>query len=238
MRQTSLFLGLEHPCGYLSQRSARNAYQDPSLPLDPERYGQLLAQGFRRGGDYVYRPYCQQCRACLSARVRLADFVPTRSQRRCWQKNQDLTLHITNRLTREHFELYSRYLTIRHPNEGMDPNDEKAFRSFLECSWGVVYFWEWRLRGRLLACAVIDEVVGALSAVYTFYDPESSERGLGTFAVLQQIENARSEGLSWLYLGYWVPESSKMDYKKHFQPLELWQTTVGWRSFEDLGFVR
>ena len=118
----------------------------------------------------------------------------------------------------------------------MDSDNPEAFQSFLQCNWGDAQFWEFRLEGRLLAVAVVDALPAALSAVYTFFDPEEAARGLGTYAVLSQIEAARSRGLPHVYLGYWVSQSRKMDYKKNFRPLELlgddgWATDTAQKAF-------
>lgn len=223
-----LFLSTEHPCGYLPMRVARSLFVDPDYPLDPARYGTLLEQGFRRGGNHVYRPRCEGCRACIPARIPVAHFQPTRSQRRCLQRNADLDLHIRRDMTEQQFALYRRYLRARHHGGGMNPEDKSGFYAFLDCGWGAAEFWEFRHEQRLLACAVVDRVPQGLSAVYTFFDPGEAARGLGTYAVLRQVEAARERALPHVYLGYWVSASQKMDYKKNFQPLEL----LGARGWE------
>jgi arginine-tRNA-protein transferase len=221
-----LLLGTEHACGYLDHRSARSAFIDPEFPLNPARYGVLLDLGFRRSGPYVYRPACANCRDCLAARVPAQEFKPDRSQRRCLRRNADLKLSRELAPTEEHYALYRRYLASRHAGGGMNPEDSKAFRTFLECAWGDTQFWTMRLDGRLLAVAVVDLIPKGLSAVYTFYDPAERKRGLGTFAVLKQIEAARELRRPYVYLGYWVEGSAKMDYKRHYQPLEILNAEV------------
>lgn len=221
LQRVQLYLSTEHPCGYLPHRGARNAYVDPSLQMSRERYAWLITQGFRRSGDYVYRPHCSQCQLCVAARVPVTTFQANRSQRRCLSRNADLSLTIVRTLGDEHHALYQRYLQSRHPGEGMDGDNREAFESFLQCNWGDAQFWEFRHDGRLLAVAVVDALPAALSAVYTFFDPSEAARSLGTYAVLSQIEVARQRGLPHVYLGYWVSQSRKMDYKKNFRPLEL-----------------
>jgi len=223
-----LYLSSEHPCGYLPERRARSLFVDPELPLDAARYERLLEQGFRRGGDHVYRPRCAGCASCIPARIPVHCFQPNRSQRRCSQRNRDLELTIRTRLNDEHFLLYQKYLRHRHDDGGMNPEDKTSFHSFLDCAWGRCEFWEFRLHSLLAACAVVDRTPGALSAVYTFFNPELSDRSLGTYAVLSQIEGARAMGQSYVYLGYWVPGSRKMAYKRNFQPLEILEP-YGWR---------
>lgn len=227
LQRVQLYLSTEHGCGYLPGNAARNAYVDPEFNMNPWRYEVLIERGFRRSGSYVYRPHCANCRLCVPARVPVEHFVPSRGQRRCWQRNTDLSLSIVDELQDEHYALYRRYLAARHPGEGMDADNREAFHTFLECQWGDTQYWEFRAQNRLLALAVVDTLGNALSAVYTFFDPEEQSRSLGTYAVLRQIEHAREAGLAYVYLGYWVPQSRKMDYKKNFRPLELLGET-GW----------
>jgi arginine-tRNA-protein transferase len=234
-----LLMGNTHPCGYLAEREARSAFVDPSIRLNAPLYGALLDQGFRRSGDFAYRPLCPGCRACLPARIVVQGFSPDRAQRRCLRRNADLHRVVLSALNDEHYALYRRYLAARHPAGGMDPEDAGAFREFLGCAWGTCEVWEYRINGRvdgqldaaagntLLAVSVVDRVPRGLSAVYTFFDPDRADRSLGTWAILQQVEWARSDALPYVYLGYWVPGSAKMDYKKNFRPLEILQPS-GW----------
>lgn len=225
-----LLLGTEHPCSYLERRLARSVFVDPKLNLDAARYGTLLDLGFRRSGSYVYRPACGACQECRPVRVPVADFVPDRAQRRCRRNNDDLRLTLENGLSADHYALYRRYLLARHPGGGMDPDDREAFHSFLSSSWGNTEIIAARDRaGRLLAGAVVDRVPRGLSAVYTWFDPAEARRSLGTYMILVEIERTRSLGLPYLYLGYWVPGSPTMEYKRNFQPLEVLGAS-GWRT--------
>ncbi len=223
-----LLVSREHDCGYLPQRTARSAFVDPALRLNPAYYGKLLEQGFRRSGNHVYRPLCRGCAACLPVRIAVADFRADRSQRRCLRLNTDLKMTGVDRLGDEHYALYSTYLRARHPNGGMDPNDAGAFHRFLDAPWSQTLFLEFRQQQRLLALAVVDQVPHGLSAVYTFFDPTQPQRGLGSYAILRQIEVARDAGLDYVYLGYWVAESRKMDYKRRFRPLQV-MGVGGWQ---------
>lgn len=225
-----LLLGTEHRCSYLAHRMARSVFVDPQLRLDPPRYGALLDAGFRRSGSYVYRPACGSCQECRPVRVPVAAFRTTRGQRRCARRNADLRASIETELNAEHFALYRRYLHARHPGGGMDPEDRDAFRAFLSSAWGCTEILSLRdAAGTLVAGAVIDRVPQGLSAVYTYFDPDQPDRSLGTYSVLAEIDRARTLGLAYLYLGYWVPGSAKMDYKRRFRPLEV-LTATGWRA--------
>jgi arginyl-tRNA--protein-N-Asp/Glu arginylyltransferase len=216
-----VFQTLEHPCGYYAGRNARNLVIDPLARGLPQVYGTALERGFRRSGGHVYRPHCQGCRACVAARVPVADFEPDRSQRRCLRRNADLELRIAPaQRSEENFALYRRYLAARHPDGGMDDPAEEDFERFLACAWSPTRFLELRHDGELLAVAVTDVLPQGLSAVYTFYAPEYPARGLGTCAILRQIEWARAERLPHVYLGYWIADHPKMGYKQRFRPFE------------------
>lgn len=221
-----LFHTGEHPCGYWPERIARDLVLDPRDPRLPKFYPTALGWGFRRSGDLVYRPHCQQCRACVAVRIPVHDFRPDRSQRRCAARN----MHIESRIVaaernEEHFALYQRYLAARHRYGGMDDHGRVEFDQFLIGSWSQGRFLELRDRsdeghGKLVGVAVTDVVPGALSAVYTFYDPDYESHSLGTLAILRQIEWAQREYRAHLYLGYWIDGHRKMDYKRRFRPLE------------------
>ncbi|WJW74390.1 arginyltransferase [Thiohalobacter sp. IOR34] len=209
-----------HPCSYLAGHEASNQWADPAR-IDNRVYGRLLAHGFRRSGSHVYRPACPACQACVPVRLAVSDFRPARRHRRCLRRNADLEQRILpGRFSEEYFALYRRYLDQRHPGGGMENPAAADFRNFLLGNWSETLFIEFRDRGRLLAVAVSDQVEDALSAVYTFYDPDESPRGLGTLAILAQIGAARQRGLDWLYLGYWIAASPKMAYKAGFRPLQ------------------
>jgi arginyl-tRNA--protein-N-Asp/Glu arginylyltransferase len=224
-----LLLGSEHACSYLQGRLARSVFIDPQLRLDPARYGTLLDLGFRRSGGYVYRPACSACQQCRPARVPVAEFTPDRAQRRCARANADLRVTVEDALTEEHYALYRRYLLARHPGGGMDADDREAFHAFLSSAWGSSEIIAARdADGRLLAGGVVDRVPHGLSAVYTWFEPAGHRRGLGTWMVLAEIERARALALPHLYLGYWVPGSPTMDYKRRFRPLEV-LGPEGWR---------
>jgi arginine-tRNA-protein transferase len=227
-----LFHTGEHACGYWPERTARDLVLDPRDPRLPRLYPQALGWGFRRSGDIVYRPHCRGCHACVAVRIPIAEFVPSRGQRRCLARNADVEMRVLPaQRSEEQFTLYRRYLVARHPGGGMDDHGIFEFDQFLVGAWAQGRFLELRERDshRLLAVAVTD-LVGddALSAVYTFYDPDAAARGLGTLAILKQVEWARREGRNHLYLGYWIAGHGKMDYKRRFRPLEGFDGR-GWR---------
>jgi len=226
-----------HACGYWPDRSARDLVLDPRDPRLAAVYPQALDWGFRRSGDLVYRPHCPGCRACVPVRIPVADFAPDRSQRRCLARNAAVEARVAPaRRSAEHFALYQRYLASRHRAGGMDGHGTAEFDQFLVGGWSDTRFLELRepaagdAPGRLLAVAVTDRVPRALSAVYTFYEPDLPARSLGTLAILHQVQWARREGLDHVYLGYWIEGHAKMDYKRRFRPLEAFDGRR-WRAF-------
>lgn len=225
----SLLITQPHGCSYLPERTARNLVVDPRLPLDAALYEQLLAQGFRRSGDAVYRPHCPQCSACTPVRIPVKEFRPNRAQRRCERDNAGLQLVRAAKINDDILQLYERYLRARHDGEGMDPEDHFGFARFTGCSWLPVEYWQFYDGAHLLACAVVDVLPRGFSAVYTVFDPEPSvaARSMGTYAVLAQIRAAQAEGRRHVWLGYWIPGCGKMAYKRRFRPLEQ-ASDQGW----------
>ncbi len=221
------YLTSPYPCSYLPEQITRSQVLVPgTVPLGLA-YDVLIRHGFRRSGGHVYRPRCDACQACIAVRLPVADFRPNRSQRRCRQMNADLQRRdLEPVFDAEHYALYRRYQSARHGGCSMDVDDSEAYRAFLVATPLRSRFLEWRLEGELVAVALIDQVEGGLSAVYTFYSPDYPQRSLGTFAVLEEIELARQQGLSRLYLGYWIADSAKMAYKARFSPVEAYRDGV------------
>ncbi len=227
-----LFQTREHACGYWPERIARDVLLDPDDPALALLYPQMLAVGFRRSGGHVYRPRCPACRACVPLRIPVRDFSPSRSQRRCLARNAAVTFEAKPPLrSTERFGLYRRYLRSRHAGGGMEEGGPDEFDAFLSSDWSPTAFVELREAGRLLGVAVTDVLPDALSAVYTFFEPDPAARGLGTLAILRQIEWARATGRRHLYLGFWIESHPRMAYKARFRPAEI-LTERGWTRLE------
>ena len=220
-----------HDCSYLDGRQAITLFADPHAEIDTALYSALSEAGFRRSGAHIYRPHCQACQACIPVRVLANEFRLNRRQRRIWKKNLDLDVEIKRpMLTNEYYDLFERYIRQRHADGDMFPADRAQFQSFLVAGRVEARFVEFRLAGRLLAVAVMDVLDSALSAIYTFFDPEESQRSLGTLAILWLLEESRRQTKDWLYLGYWIDECQKMNYKSEYMPQERyihdrWQCT-------------
>ncbi len=217
-----LFATHPHGCSYLPQEEAVTVFVDPNHKIDAPLYSRLSENGFRRSGRHIYRPHCEQCNACIAARVPALAFAPNRKQRRCWNRNRDLSVSSSLNIdTDEHYKLYASYIEQRHADGDMYPPSREQFTSFLTSEWGVTEYLEFRLQGRLLAVAVCDRMDNGYSAVYTFFDPREERRSLGSYAILWQIELTRQLGLESVYLGYWIKACDKMNYKTQYRPLEL-----------------
>jgi arginine-tRNA-protein transferase len=208
-----------HPCLYLPDREATVVIADPGFRMDTRIYTLLCERGFRRSGEQVYRPYCPGCDLCVPVRVPAATFRPRRNQRRAIRINRDLEVRVeAPPLTGEDYDLFLRYQRGRHAGGTMEQLTMEQTAEFLAGSWSQTRICRFRENGRLIALAALDRLDDGLSAVYTFFDPDTSRRSPGAYTILWAIGHARDLGLAWLYLGYWIRDCPKMSYKDQYQP--------------------
>lgn len=189
----------------------------------------LTQTGFRRSQNIAYRPACHGCHSCISARIPAGEYVFSKSERRVLDRNADLVRHLVEaEATREQFDLLRRYLDHRHPGGGMADMTWADYVAMVEDTAVRTHMLEYRLPsdggpGQLAGCALVDAMSDGLSLVYSFYDPALVRRSLGSFAILDHVAQAQAQAIPYVYLGYWVPGSPKMDYKARFWPIEVLQ---------------
>ncbi|MTD99233.1 MULTISPECIES: arginyltransferase [Paracoccus] len=232
------------PCPYLHGRAERKLFTALHGDNAAELNNALSRQGFRRSQNVLYRPSCESCVACMSARIRVADFQPSRTQRRLMRRNAGLKRLATSAwATEEQFELFRRYLDSRHADGGMADMDIFEFAAMIEETPVKTRVIEYRCSGDrperlapgddfLAAVCLTDVLDDGLSLVYSFYHPVLQPASLGTYLILDHIEIARAAKLPYIYLGYWVPGSRKMDYKARFSALEIYKGGV-WQPIGD-----
>lgn len=219
------------PCPYLDGRFERKLFTALQGENAKRLNDALSKQGFRRSQNVLYRPSCAECTACLSARIRVADFAPNKSQRRTLKRNEGLRRDATSPwATEDQFALFRRYLDSRHADGGMADMDIFEFAAMIEETPVKSRVIEYASRGdggrgprELTAVCLTDVLDDGLSMVYSFYDPALIAHSLGTYIILDHVEIARSMGLPYVYLGYWVPGSRKMGYKANFAALEIYK---------------
>jgi arginine-tRNA-protein transferase len=231
------YLTAPSPCPYLGGKEERKVFTH----LVGERAGELnniLTQGgFRRSQSIAYRPACEGCRCCVSVRVVAKEFDPTRSMRRVVNRNADMVGEMKVAVpTSEQYSIFRAYLDSRHRDGGMADMTVLDYAMMVEDSHIETRIIEYRRRvgrhaGDLIAVALTDVLADGLSMVYSFFEPDDAARSLGTFMVLDHIARAQRMGLSYVYLGYWVRGSRKMDYKSRFLPQER-LTPDGWARVE------
>lgn len=223
LRDLKVYTTHPHSCSYLENREATTLFVDPRQEVDQTLYSNLSVLGFRRSGSHLYRPHCEGCQACIPARIPVSEFKPNRTQRRNLARNADLEVELTGDIRDEAaFALYRRYIELRHHDGDMYPPDREQYLSFLDNAWECTRYYRFYDGGRLTAVSVVDELLDGWSAIYTFFDPEAEKRSLGRYAILWQVEEARKQGLDYVYLGYWIQGCRKMSYKAEYRPLEIY----------------
>ncbi|MGB5865460.1 MAG: arginyltransferase [Sulfitobacter sp.] len=223
------------PCPYLEGRMERKLFTALQGENADRLNNSLSAQGFRRSQNVLYRPSCAECTSCLSARIDVAKFTPSKSQRRTIKRNQTLKRRATSPwATEDQYELFRNYLDSRHSDGGMADMDVFEFAAMIEetpIRSRVIEYTEGD-SAALIGVCLTDVLADGVSMVYSFYTPDRPSDGLGNYIILDHIEIARSAGLPYVYLGYWVPGSQKMGYKAKFSGLEVFMGGA-WHPMRD-----
>ena len=227
------FITAPSPCPYLTGRVERKVFTH-LVGQDARSLNTQLSQGgFRRSQNIAYRPACDGCAACVSVRVPVNTFEPTRGFRRTMKANADVEGTVVKSVaTSEHYSLFRAYIDSRHSDGGMADMTVLDFSAMVDDNFVDSRLVEYRIRGgardgELIGAVLVDILGDGISMIYSFYDPEEDRRSLGTFMILDNIARVKRLGLPYLYLGYWVRGSRKMDYKSRFLPQER-LTAEGW----------
>lgn len=236
------YLTAPSPCPYLPGRRERKVFTSLEGLIAPELNDSLTNAGFRRSQNIAYRPACDACDACISARIVVDGFDFSRRWRKIIAKNADLSRSLRPaEATEEQFWLLRRYLVARHAQGGMAEMSMSDYAAMVEETSVRTHIVEYRYtapgadRGDLAAAALVDVLGNGLSLVYSFFDPNADKRSLGAYTILDHIQQARAAGFSHVYLGYWIPGSDKMGYKSDFSPMEI---LVGgsWQPYTPIEF--
>ncbi|WP_095011599.1 arginyltransferase [Tsuneonella mangrovi] len=236
VRFPRFFVTSPAPCPYLPGRSERKVFTELKGPHADQLNEALGRIGFRRSQTVAYRPSCLDCQACISVRIPAREFEPSSTQKRNLKRNSNLVAtECRPWATTEQFDLLRKYLGVRHPGGGMAAMDDIDYADMVEHTPVSSYVIEYRepaegsQPGRLVGACLTDRQGDGLSMIYSFYDPEHEARtGLGNYIILDHIRRAAEEGLGYVYLGYWVEGSDRMQYKVRYRPLELLERD-GWR---------
>jgi len=240
VRFPRFFVTSPAPCPYLPGKTERKVFTELKGPHAEQLNDALGRIGFRRSQTVAYRPSCMDCRACVSVRVAAQEFRPSATQRKNLRRNRDLiTSECRPWATAEQYELLQKYLTSRHPGGGMAAMDDVDYADMVEHTSVSSFVIEYREPsldggpGHLIAACLTDQQADGLSMIYSFYDPECEARsGLGNFVILDHIRRAAAADLPYVYLGYWVEGSQRMQYKVRYRPLEK-LGPEGWSRFSD-----
>ncbi len=238
-RLPQFFLTPGGPCPYLPGRIERKVFARLTGTLAQPLNEALTNSGFRRSQMIAYRPACDGCSACVSVRIVVSEFAPVRSQKRIVKRNTDLVrAEVPAEATREQFALLRTYLDSRHAGGGMSDMGLFDYVAMVEETPVNTHLVEYRLKrgdddqGTLMACALTDVLRDGLSMVYSFFHPGEVARSLGSYMIMDHIEAARARGLPYVYLGYWIQGSAKMDYKSKYRPMEA-LGAEGWARLVD-----
>ncbi len=239
------FVTTPSPCPYLAGRTERKVFTELNGPNAAELNDALGRIGFRRSQLVAYRPSCIDCQACVSVRVVTENFRPNATQRKLIRRHGDLAVSACKPwTTEEQFALLRRYLAVRHPGGGMAEMDDFDFADMVEQTPVKTFVIEYRepagidgRPGKLVGACLTDQQADGLSMIYSFFDPvteDNARPGLGTYIILDHIRRAGRAGLPYVYLGYWVEGSPRMQYKVRFRPMERLGPN-GWAGFEPRG---
>ena len=222
LEEIQFYVTTKYTCGYIDGQDAQSIVATPNKNINSENFSSLMNKGFRRSGQFVYKPKCKNCNACIPIRVLASDFNVSKSQKRIKKYLDKLSVKLLPLIfNEEHYNLYVNYQNTRHRNSDQAEDGVADYNNFLIKSNVNSKLVEFRLNNQLKIVTIIDIIDDGISAVYTFYDCSDQKLSLGTMSIIWLLEFCKKENLSFLYLGYWIHESQKMKYKTNFKPYEL-----------------
>lgn len=224
-------LGLSYPadCSYIIGQQEQLLIMQNEL--NANYYERMLALGFRRNGEQLYKPHCLACQACLPIRIPIRDLQLSKSQKRVLSKNKALDWQLTSEMTDDFFPLYEKYLTQRHNDGDMYPANTQAFNQVHLCSWSTPQFVCVYDKAKLIAVGVVDLLSKSASAVYSYFDPDYQDYSLGVLLILLECQMFTKLEKQFLYLGFQIDANKKMNYKRRFRPYEI-LTAHKWQKGE------
>ena len=222
---------LPRPCPYIPGKKEYLLFTDLTKFVSKETLEKLVSDGFRRSENIFYKPNCKNCKACMSSRIIVNNFLFSKKFKRILKKNDDLKFKIIKPKTnQEHYKLFKKYLKLRHSKGGMVNMTYLDFRTMIEISpvdTKIIHLYK---NNKFFGAMLYDVYKNSYSANYSFYNPKFKNRSLGTFLILKLVEQAKIEKMKYLYLGYYIKECKKMSYKKNFKPIEILKNKK-WESF-------
>ena len=228
------YLTEQYPCSYIKGYQARSKVASPPHLINYDSYNNLIEKGFRRSGVFSYKPYCDKCSSCIPIRIPVYNFFPNRTQKRTSKKLKKNLVVRSEELSfnEEHFLLYKKYQSTRHSGSGMDQDNRNEYMQFLLTSNVKTELVTFRDKSNILKMVCIFDILkNGMSSVYTFFSPDEKSSSYGTYGILWQIEECKKRNLSFLYLGYWINQSSKMVYKTRFRPYQMFDKGL-WTTYK------
>ena len=222
LEKIQFYVTTKYSCGYINNQEAQSMVATPYKKVDADTYSDLIQKGFRRSGQYVYKPQCNECSACIPIRICAKEFKRSQSKKRTLKKHSYVTAKILPlKFEEEHYNLYVHYQKNRHRLSSETNNDIADYNDFLIKSNVDTKIIEFRSEEKLLMVTIVDQLKDGISAVYTFYDCNDSKLSFGTYSILWLLNFCKNKNLNYVYLGYWINDSKKMKYKINFKPYEL-----------------
>jgi len=242
------YITTAQPCPYLPGRQERKLFTHLSHGRSGVLIDHLLKGGFRRSQNIAYTPHCDGCIACVPVRIVVDEFKPRRAFKRVLRTNKDMKIRRSGPVpTSEQYSVFRAYIDQRHGDGGMADMSVLDYAVMIEDSVVDTFLSEYRIpreslpqddqstqgdeKAPLIAVSLCDRLSDGLSLIYSFFEPDLTARSLGTYMILEHVDYARELGLAYVYLGYWINGSTKMDYKTRFQPLEFLMRN-GWERRE------